>query len=152
MAFLAYGVAGVMFGLGLILAGMTDPAKVLNFLDVLAIPAGTWDPSLALVLGGATGTTLVGYRLVLARTAPLFAPRFDLPGTQKLDARLIIGSGLFGIGWALAGLCPGPAIVGMALGAPGVLLFVPAMLVGMVAARLTTNALDRRVQRTFKPA
>lgn len=123
--------AGLLFGLGLVASGMADPAKVLNFLDV----AGTWDPSLAFVLAGATGTTLVGYRLVLGRGRPLLAPAFQLPTATRIDARLLTGAAVFGVGWGLAGLCPGPAVASLALAAPGTLAFVPAMLVGIAAAR-----------------
>ena len=123
--------AGLLFGLGLVVSGMADPAKVLNFLDLF----GAWDPSLAFVLAGATGTTFVGYRLVLARPRPLLAPAFQLPTANRIDARLLTGAAIFGVGWGLAGLCPGPAITSLALGAPGTLAFVPAMLVGIAAAR-----------------
>ncbi|MFN8721754.1 MAG: DUF6691 family protein [Rhodospirillales bacterium] len=128
--------AGLLFGLGLVVSGMADPAKVLNFLDI----AGTWDPSLAFVLAGATGTTFVGYRLVLARRRPLFAPAFQLPTATRIDGRLLAGAAIFGVGWGLAGFCPGPAVTSLALGAPGTLAFVPAMLVGIVAARALAAA------------
>lgn len=128
--------AGLLFGLGLVVSGMADPAKVLNFLDLF----GSWDPSLAFVLGGATGTTLVGYRLVLARRRPLLAPTFQLPTATRIDVRLLTGAAIFGVGWGLAGLCPGPAITSLALGAPGILAFVPAMLVGIAAARALAAA------------
>jgi uncharacterized membrane protein YedE/YeeE len=123
--------SGLLFGLGLVVSGMADPAKVLNFLDI----AGIWDPSLAFVLAGATGTTFVGYRLVLARRRPLFAPAFQLPTATRIDGRLLTGAAIFGVGWGLAGFCPGPAVTSLALGAPGTLAFVPAMLVGIAAAR-----------------
>ena len=128
--------AGLLFGLGLVVSGMADPAKVLNFLDLF----GSWDPSLAFVLAGATGTTLVGYRLVLARHRPLLAPSFQLPTATRIDVRLLTGAAIFGVGWGLAGLCPGPAITSLALGAPGTLAFVPAMLVGIAAARALAAA------------
>lgn len=123
--------AGLLLGLGLVVSGMADPAKVLNFLDI----AGTWDPSLAFVMAAAVAVTMVGYRLVLARPRPLCAPAFDLPARQAIDRRLVLGAAVFGIGWGLAGFCPGPALVSLTLGAPGTLIFVPAMLVGMAAAR-----------------
>jgi uncharacterized protein len=128
--------SGLLFGLGLVVSGMADPAKVLNFLDL----AGTWDPSLAFVLAGATGTTFVGYRLVLARSGPLLAPAFQLPTASRIDSRLLTGAAVFGIGWGLAGLCPGPAITSLALGASGTLAFVPAMLVGIAAAKALAAA------------
>ena len=99
-------IAGALFGTGLILSGMTNPMRVVNFLDV----TGIWDPSLALVMGGALVTTFFGYRLVLRRETPLFEPTFHLPQTREITRPLIIGSVLFGVGWGLSGLCPGPAI------------------------------------------
>jgi uncharacterized membrane protein YedE/YeeE len=136
MKVLAAFATGLLFGLGLIVAGMADPAKVLNFLDI----AGTWDPSLAFVMGGAVVVTLAGYRLVWRRPAPLLADRFDLPTATAIDARLIGGAVLFGAGWGLVGLCPGPAFVALGAGAPGAVLFVPAMLAGMALARAVTAA------------
>ena len=123
---------GLLFGLGLIVSGMSDPAKVLNFLDL----GGTFDPSLAFVMGGAVMVAFIGFRLVLKREAPLLSPRFQLPTRSDIDARLIVGPALFGIGWGLGGFCPGPAFTALGLAAPGTLAFVPAMLAGMWAARL----------------
>ena len=123
---------GLLFGVGLIVSGMSNPAKVLNFLDL----AGTFDPSLAFVMGGAVLVAFVGFRLVLAREKPLLAPRFQLPTRTDIDARLIVGPALFGIGWGLGGFCPGPAFTALSLAAPGTLVFIPAMLAGMWAARL----------------
>ena len=123
---------GLLFGFGLIVSGMSDPAKVLNFLDL----AGTFDPSLAFVMGGAVMVAFIGFRLVLKREAPLLSPRFQLPTRSDIDARLIVGPALFGIGWGLGGFCPGPAFTALGLAAPGTLAFVPAMLAGMWAARL----------------
>lgn len=128
---------GVIFGIGLTLAQMTDPRKVLNFLDL----AGTWDPSLLLVLGGATGLALVAFRLVLWRPTPLFDARFHLPEVTAVDARLLAGSALFGIGWGLAGYCPGPAFASIGLGNAEALWIVPAMLAG---AALQQVLLPRR--------
>ncbi|MDQ0509861.1 DUF6691 family protein [Ancylobacter amanitiformis] len=122
---------GLLFGLGLVLSGMSDPAKVLNFLDL----AGSFDPSLAFVMGGAVLVAFLGYRLTLTRERPLLAPRFQLPTRRDIDARLIIGPALFGIGWGLGGFCPGPAFTALGLGEAGTLVFVPAMLAGMWAAR-----------------
>ncbi|TSJ62156.1 YeeE/YedE family protein [Starkeya sp. 3C] len=122
---------GLLFGVGLIVSGMGNPAKVLNFLDLF----GTFDPSLAFVMGGAVVVAFIGYRLVLARPAPLLAERFQVPTRTDIDARLILGPALFGIGWGLGGFCPGPAFTALGLGAPGTLVFVPAMLAGMWAAR-----------------
>jgi uncharacterized protein len=122
---------GLLFGFGLIVSGMANPAKVLNFLDL----TGTWDPSLAFVMGGAMLVTILGYRLTMRRSAPLFDTRFHLPTVSQIDASLIGGSALFGIGWGLGGLCPGPALVALPLMAPGTLAFVSAMIVGIAAAR-----------------
>lgn len=124
-------VAGLIFGLGLVVSGMSDPAKVKNFLDLF----GSWDPSLAFVMGGAVAVTAIGYRLAFQRSAPLFDPQFHRPTVTKIDTRLIAGSALFGIGWGLSGFCPGPAVVAIPLLAPGTLAFVPAMLAGMLVAR-----------------
>lgn len=131
MGVLAQFLAGLVFGLGLVVSGMANPAKVLNFLDVL----GTWDPSLAFVMAGAVAVAFVGFRLVLARPRPLFAATFQVPTRRDLEPRLIVGPAIFGIGWGLSGLCPGPAFTALALATPGALVFMPAMLAGMAAAR-----------------
>jgi uncharacterized membrane protein YedE/YeeE len=128
--------AGLVFGLGLVISGMSDPAKVLNFLDLF----GTWDPSLAFVMGGAVLVTFVGYRLVLARRAPLLGGRFELPTRKDVDPRLVAGAALFGLGWGLGGYCPGPALTALPLAAPGTLVFVPAMLAGMWLARMVRGS------------
>lgn len=125
--------AGVLFGLGLAISQMVNPEKVLAFLDVGAIAAGRWDPSLALVLLAAVGVNLIGYRFVLGRPHPLFDAKFHLPTRSDLDARLIGGAALFGIGWGLAGYCPGPGIAALVLGHADALWFTGAMLVGMFA-------------------
>jgi len=129
-------VAGVIFGVGLVVSGMANPAKAQNFLDFF----GTWDPSLAFVMGGAVIVTAIGYSLTLARPAPLFDSKFHLQSAQHIDARLIVGSALFGFGWGLSGFCPGPAIVAVPLLATGTLAFVPGMLVGLLVARLTLSS------------
>jgi uncharacterized membrane protein YedE/YeeE len=131
MGLLLQLIAGLVFGIGLIVSGMANPAKVLNFLDI----AGSWDPSLAFVMAGAVATTALGYRLVLRRPRPLLASGFRLPTPRRIDARILVGSVLFGIGWGLSGLCPGPAVTSLAIGHAGVLAFVAAMLAGMAAAR-----------------
>jgi uncharacterized protein len=128
-------IAGLLFGVGLVISGMADPAKVLNFLDV----AGSWDPSLAFVMGGAIAVALPGYWLVFRRSRPVLADQFRLPSKQSLDRRLVGGAAVFGVGWGLAGFCPGPAIVSLALGAPGTLIFVPAMLIGIAAVAVTSG-------------
>jgi hypothetical protein len=135
MAVLIQFVIGLIFGLGLVVAGMSDPAKVLNFLDFAAISAGTWDPSLAFVLVGAIAVTFTGFRIVLQREQPIFADKFNLPAASDLDARIIVGPAIFGIGWGLAGFCPGPAFTALGTGSQAGALFVGAMLAGMVAAR-----------------
>lgn len=129
-------IGGLVFGVGLVVSGMANPAKVLSFLDLF----GAWDPSLALVMGGAVVVTFIGYRRVLRRKGPLLLERFDLPETRLIDGRLVAGAALFGIGWGIGGLCPGPAIVAMPLGAPGTLVFVPAMLVGIFLGVRLRNA------------
>lgn len=125
-------VAGVVFGLGLIVAQMINPAKIQNFLDVF----GDWDPSLALVMVGAIAVTLPGFRLTGKRIEPFFHDTFHMPTRKDIDARLIFGGGFFGIGWGLAGFCPGPALAALPLMAPSVIVFVIAMLVGMWVARM----------------
>ena len=133
--FMGY-IAGLLFSLGLALAGMTDPARVLGFLDIF----GAWDPTLMFVLGGAVVTTFIGYRLVFRRERPMLGETFQLPTRRDLDARLIGGAALFGIGWGLSGYCPGPAIASIAgLTAP---LF--AMLVAMVAGWFLARAMPAR--------
>ena len=123
---------GVVFAVGLGIGGMTQPARVLAFLDV----AGGWDPSLAFVMLGAVATYGVGFRLVTRRARPLLAPAFLVPTRRDLDARLLAGALVFGVGWGLAGICPGPALTALASGEPGALVFVAAMLVGIAAHRL----------------
>lgn len=135
MSILVQFAIGLIFGLGLILAGMSDPAKVLNFLDLAAIPAGRWDASLLFVMAGGIAVTMLGYRLAFARGRPLLAERFALPGASRPDARLVSGAVLFGIGWGLAGFCPGPALVAALTGGAPALIFLAAMLAGMALAR-----------------
>ncbi|WP_342150334.1 YeeE/YedE family protein [Methylorubrum sp. SB2] len=123
---------GVVFGLGLSLSGMLDPARVQGFLDV----TGAWDPTLMFVLGGAVSVALAGFALARRLPRPALDARFDLPTNRRIDAPLLGGAALFGIGWGLSGLCPGPAVAALATGAPPIFVFVPAMLVGMAAFRL----------------
>ena len=131
---------GLIFGLGLVVSGMSDPAKVLNFLDLAAIPAGTWDPSLLFVMAGAIAVTFTGFRFVLRREQPLFGDRFHLPAATDLDARVVAGPAIFGVGWGLAGFCPGPAFTALAAGSSAAITFVAAMLTGMIAARWLANS------------
>lgn len=130
---------GLIFGIGLVVSGMSDPAKVLNFLDFAAIPAGTWDASLAFVLAGAVAVTMAGYRLVLGRPRPLFDEKFYLPAATDLDARIVAGPAVFGIGWGLVGLCPGPAFTALGFGTGASVVFVVAMMAGMFAAQTLAN-------------
>ncbi|UXX82849.1 DUF6691 family protein [Roseovarius pelagicus] len=122
---------GMIFGVGISISGMANPAKVLNFFDV----AGAWDPSLAFVMGGAVVVTFIGYRLVLLRHGPVYGARFQLPLSRTIDRRLIGGSALFGVGWGIAGFCPGGALPALGTGRWEVLLFVGAMLVGIWLAK-----------------
>jgi uncharacterized protein len=131
MGILVQLAAGLLFGIGLVVSGMANPAKVLNFLDV----AGSWDPSLAFVMAGAVAVTAIGYRMILAWPRPIFAAEFQLPMQRTIEARLLVGPVIFGVGWGLSGFCPGPALTSLGLAAPGTLAFVPAMLIGMAAAR-----------------
>ncbi|WP_346799086.1 DUF6691 family protein [Halomonas sp. Bachu 37] len=124
-------IAGLLFGLGLALAGMTDPARVVGFLDI----AGAWDPTLMFVLGGAVVTTFIGYRLVFRRTRPLFDEAFQLPTRRDLDAKLLGGAALFGIGWGLSGYCPGPAIASVGGMTPPLAAMLIAMVAGWFVAR-----------------
>lgn len=119
--------AGLIFGIGLILSGMTDPGKVLGFLDL----AGAWDPSLALVMGGAILVGGVGFWWAQRRTVNLLGGELNLSQSNLIDRRLVLGSLTFGVGWGLAGFCPGPALVSMGAGQPKAIVFVLAMLVGM---------------------
>jgi uncharacterized protein len=137
MSFLVNLFLGLLFGLGLAISGMIDPAKVLNFLDLF----GTWDPSLAFVMAGAVVVAFFGYRLVLGRPAPVTGGKFHLPTVTGIDKRLVVGAAIFGVGWGLSGFCPGPAVTGLGLGAAGTLAFVPAMLIGMWAARVAAARL-----------
>ncbi len=133
---------GLVFGFGLVVSGMTEPAKVIGFLDV----TGRWDPSLAFVMVGAILTHWILFRFIMKRPSPLLASAFGLPTAQRLDARLIGGAALFGLGWGLAGYCPGPGLVSVgALTAPA-LLFVGSMLAGMGAFELM-EARRRAVDR-----
>ena len=120
--------SGLIFGLGISASGMLDPARVRGFLDV----TGAWDPSLAFVLGGAVIMATIGYRLSLLSGRPLLDDRFRLPTKARIDPPLILGSAIFGIGWGLAGFCPGPAVASLSLGLAPTILFVVAMLIGMV--------------------
>ena len=125
-------VVGLLFGLGLMLSGMTDPGKVIGFLDLF----GSWDPSLALVMGGAIMVGFFAFAVAKKRTTTFLGGVLRLPTNKDLDKKLVIGSVMFGTGWGLAGFCPGPALVSMADGQPKALVFVVAMLVGMLGFEL----------------
>ncbi|QRM53217.1 YeeE/YedE family protein [Sinorhizobium sp. BG8] len=131
-------VSGIVFGFGLSLSGMLDPARVQGFLDVF----GNWDPSLAFVLFGAVLVAFAGVRIMRGLKHPAFDDMFHLPTSKRIDARLVIGSTIFGMGWGLGGFCPGPAIASLSLGLPGPLIFVAAMLVGI-------SVHDRGAKRIF---
>lgn len=134
-------VVGLLFGLGLILAGMTDPSKVIGFLDL----AGAWDPSLALVMGGAILVGLFAFGAAKRRTTSIFGGAMQLPTSRDIDRRLIAGSVMFGAGWGLAGFCPGPAIVSVGAGNSKAIVFTLAMLLGMVVFEMLER---RRLQAT----
>lgn len=132
---------GILFGTGISLSGMANPAKVINFFDI----TGTWDPSLAFVMGGAVIVTFIGYRLVFRRQAPVFEPSFDLPQNRRLDARLLTGAGIFGVGWGIAGFCPGGALPALGTLNADVVVFVGALIAGMLVTRVLS---DRAAART----
>jgi hypothetical protein len=123
--------SGVLFGLGLAVSGLIDPAKVRAFLDV----AGSWDPSLAVTMAVAVATTAAGYRLAFAAGRPVLDRTFHVPAPSDIDLRLLSGAALFGIGWGLVGYCPGPAIAALTLGSTATFIFISAMLAGMAIAR-----------------
>jgi uncharacterized membrane protein YedE/YeeE len=143
---LASLVCGVVFGLGLALSGMINPAKVVGFLDI----TGAWDPSLAFVMGGAVAVTAVAFRLILRRPGPVLTSAFHLPSRHDLDRNLISGAVVFGVGWGLAGLCPGPAISSLAFLDTKILIFVAALIAGSFIARIAIlpNAGSRPSEET----
>jgi uncharacterized membrane protein YedE/YeeE len=124
-------VIGLLFGLGLVISQMVNPAKIVGFLDI----TGNWDPTLIVVMAAALATTFIGYRLTLSRQKPVFADAFQLPTKTVIDRPLLIGSAIFGVGWGMAGLCPGPGVSAAALGGLGPWVFVGAMILGMTAQR-----------------
>jgi uncharacterized protein len=135
MAIVSQFAIGLIFGLGLVISGMSDPAKVLNFLDLAGIGSGTWDPSLAFVMAGAVAVTFVGYNRIQRQPRPVFGEKFHLPTKQELDLRIISGPAIFGVGWGLAGFCPGPAVTALGFGSSAAVIFVAAMAAGMMLAR-----------------
>jgi uncharacterized membrane protein YedE/YeeE len=139
--------AGLVFGAGLVVSQMINPKKVLDFLDV----AGGWDPSLGLVIASALAVTAIGYRLAWRASRPAFDERFQVPTSRTLDKRLMIGAVMFGIGWGLVGLCPGPALAGLSLAHPSVYVFVAAMTVGMALFEIAQIVrLAMKGSRTYK--
>ncbi len=141
--FLCAIVAGALFGIGLVMSGMTDPERVIGFLDVF----GAFDPTLAFVLGGAVVVTLISFRVILGRQKPLLASRFEIPKARAIDVRLVTGAAIFGVGWGLAGYCPGPALAGLAVGSSEALWFVAAMLAGSAIYRWTSSQASREPVR-----
>jgi len=135
MQALATLACGVVFGAGLAIAGMTNPAKVLAFLDV----AGAWDPTLLCVMGGALAVSAAGYAIARRRAHPWLAATFAIPTRSDVDARLLGGAALFGVGWGLVGICPGPALANLARGSVDVFVFVAAMVAGVAAHRVATR-------------
>lgn len=137
---------GLIFGIGISISGMADPAKVINFFDV----AGTWDASLAFVMGGAVLVAFVGYRIVLRRPAPMIDPKFHLPDNPRLDTRLLGGAAVFGIGWGIAGFCPGGALPALGTGRIEVVAFVAAMIAGIFAAKALMALSGARAARLLR--
>ena len=127
--------AGLLFGSGILISGMGNPAKVINFFDVF----GSWDPSLGFVMAGALAVTFPGYKLALRRQTPVTAEKFHVPSTSKIDLPLIGGSALFGIGWSVSGMCPGALLPDVGAGHIDALIFLVALLVGMTGVRLYKN-------------
>jgi len=140
--------AGLIFGTGLILSGMTNPAKVLAFLDV----TGLWDPSLAFVMVGAILVAAIGFRFAGERGRSLFGGRLHIPGAIGIDKRLVLGSLTFGAGWGLVGYCPGPAIAALAVGGKPTLMFIGAMVAGMAVFEVVERVASIRAERLHPPA
>jgi uncharacterized membrane protein YedE/YeeE len=128
-------VAGSLFGVGLVVSGMTDPLRVLGFLDIF----GQFDPRLIFVLGGAVLVSVAGFSFILRWSKPLFAPRFEVPKPRPVDAHLVIGAAIFGVGWGIAGYCPGPALAGLGVGSTESLWFVGAMWLGFELHRWSSS-------------
>ena len=126
MRYLSLLLLSVLFGIGLVVSGMAQPAKVVGFLDIF----GAWDPSLAFVMDSALFVTHFGFKLVLNKPSPILSEGFQLPGAKHIDARLVVGASFFGIGWGLSGFCPGPALVALGSGHSEVITFVGSMFVG----------------------
>ena len=138
---------GLIFGVGISISGMANPAKVLNFFDI----AGTWDPSLVFVMGSAVVVAFFGYRIVLRKPAPVLDAKFHLPDNPRIDARLLGGSALFGIGWGIAGFCPGGALPALGTGQIDVFVFVAALVAGIFAAKGLMALTHARAARVLRP-
>jgi uncharacterized membrane protein YedE/YeeE len=138
---------GLIFGVGISISGMANPAKVLNFFDI----AGTWDPSLVFVMGGAVVVAFLGYKIVLRRPAPVLDAKFHLPDNPRIDARLLGGSALFGVGWGIAGFCPGGALPALGTGQIDVFVFVAALIAGIFAAKGLMALTHARAARVLRP-
>lgn len=151
MPALASLICGFIFGSGLVISHMVQTTKVLGFLDVFGIPGGTWDPSLIVVMAAGLLVTGIGFALIRPRT-PILAPRSLWPTATDIDRPLLAGAALFGIGWGLVGLCPGPAIADLATLSPGVFVFVIAMAIGMAAHDLWQSRAARQVEQRLATA
>ncbi|GIT86067.1 DUF6691 family protein [Roseobacter sp. OBYS 0001] len=147
MKLIATYLVGVVFGVGIAISGMINPAKVLNFFDLF----GTWDPSLIFVMGGALITTFFGYKLVFGRAAPVFAGEFLVPSARRIDARLVGGSAVFGIGWGIAGFCPGGALPALGTGRWEVFAFVAALLIGICLAKFIQSRIAHSAAPVVSP-
>lgn len=148
MLVFASWLSGLVFGLGLIVSGMANPAKVLGFLDL----TGAWDPSLAFVMGGAIGVGMVAFFVAGRRKRSLLGAEMKLPTARHIDRRLVLGGLAFGVGWGVAGFCPGPALVAVGMGEPKALVFVAAMLVGMGLFEVLERRRESAAQRAAHPA
>ena len=142
MKLIAIYLIGVIFGVGISISGMANPAKVINFFDI----AGIWDPSLIFVMGGALVTTFIGYKLVFGRAAPVFEDSFNVLTSRTIDARLIGGSAIFGIGWGISGFCPGGALPALGTGRWEVFAFTAALVVGIFLAKFAQSLAAPRAQ------
>ncbi len=135
MGKLARLLSGLLFGAGVTISGMVNPMKIQNFLDIF----GPWDATLIFVMGAGLAVTLIGYQIIFKRNAPIFATSFRLPVSQDIDAKLLGGAALFGLGWGISGFCPGPAIASLVFGRMESITFVIAMAAGMIVTKQIQN-------------
>lgn len=133
-------IVGLIFGFGISISGMINPAKVINFFDIM----GNWDPSLIFVMAGGLIVTSIGYKFILTKPTPQFEKKFDLPRQQKIDIKLIIGAALFGIGWGISGFCPGGALPALGTGQTDVIIFCTAMVAGIFATKFITKLIKSK--------